>query len=248
LLPGEPSLPSMIARGDLDGDNYFVCWNTELLDQINPVEPVDGEFDDGIMQMCPRNPNWLSDVQRQLADSSRLSRIFDLVGTLCTKRKILVRDCGLECPDAAAFGLAYKDALEVEKHGKKVRLPLHLWKDIPAYLHCLLGDSTTGETCQCTFQNDASRHKATKKSKRSSKAASRNNEPTMGDSGNAHDYVNLSELEEGAPVEITGGKYNTQLATFVRLTAKMVRIKLCDQSQKETCISQKYVRPVRSKH
>jgi len=70
----------------------------------------------------------------------------------------------------------------------------------------------------------------------------------MEDSGNADNYVNLSELEEGAPIEITGGKYNTQLATFVRLTSKMVRIKLCDQSQKETCISQKYVRPVRSKH
>jgi len=28
------SIPEMIANGDLDGDRYFICWDTQILEHV----------------------------------------------------------------------------------------------------------------------------------------------------------------------------------------------------------------------
>lgn len=215
-IPGEPSMPSICSCGDLDGDNYFVCWKKYLLHQIEPAEPADGAFDDGIMKTCLRNSAWLSNAQANLVDSSRMVGICGLIGKLCGIRKNLVHDCGNECPDAKALGEAYKDSLEVAKHGTKVRLPRHLWHLFPLDLHSLLGDV---DAKACPHSDYVSRHKVSNKKVPQSKASTKKSRARNDDATPQYD---LTKLKEGAPVEITGGSYQTQTASFVILTAKMV--------------------------
>ena len=82
---------------------------------------ADGVFHDGVMQECPHNAHWFWDVQRSVSQTSRLARLYELIGTLCVARKQLGKNCGPDCPDAEAFGIAYKDSLDVAKHGRKIR-------------------------------------------------------------------------------------------------------------------------------
>eukprot|EP00797_Seminavis_robusta_P011572 Sro187_g081010.1 PHD finger protein (420) ;mRNA; r:72299-73558 len=249
--PGEPSLPSICAGGDLDGDNYFVCWNRSLLDQITTVEPAEGTWDDGAMDVrSHRNPQWLRDAQTTVANASRLAAIFDLIGTLCTARKNLVRDCGPDCPDAFSLGQAYKDSLDVAKHGRPIRLPRHLWDMLPETVHGMLTTAADHEEddCRCEFHNDPIRHRATQSKKKRTRTStchnsSRNNNNATASEQAANNNDHLGALKEGAPVDIVGGTYKDKSATFVRLTAKMVYVKLPGPPPKEIRIAQKFVRP-----
>lgn len=245
-LPEEPSLPSQCSNGDLDGDHYFCCWNDKLIRQLQPVEPAKGEYDDGVMAVVPHNPQWLSEAQATIADVPRHSNVFCLIGKLCVAQKRLVQGCGPDCLDAHALGQAYKDALEVAKHGKKVRLPRHLWDILPVEVHHMLVD--IGH-CHgpCRFSDDPSRHKkARKRSSRTQKATASTRPTTAGAASNRESTSSsnddLAGLQEGAPVLIVGGTHKSKPATFVRLTAKMVYLKLQEKPPKEIRISQASVR------
>ena len=234
-LPGEASLPSKIARGDLDGDNYFICWNSEMIGQIqkhNIQITAAGEFDDGIMKCCPRNDNWFLDAQNCMSEISRISRLHGLIGKLCMARKKLCKDCGPECPDAEAFGIAYKDSLEVAKHGKKIRLPAHLWGCFSEDVQSLLIDVQDDSVQPCNFQNDESRHKVKKRGSR------RNSPPAS----NYTEFCDLAGLEEGAAIEIVGGKNKGEVGSFLKLTACMVYVRIAGQTMR---LQQKSVRPAR---
>ena len=229
-LPGESSLPSKIAGGDLDGDNYFYCWNPTLLRQIETVPTAPGEYDDGIMENREHDVDWLHTAQTtKIANVSRLAIIFELISKLCNAQKKFVTDCGPGCPDARALGVAYKDSLEVAKHGRKIRLPRHLWDLLPDRVHLILTDAA-GQPCEHALE----RHKA--KNGRRSTRSTGNTEP-------AASRPDLEALRGGARVEIIGGTHKGKAATFVRLTAKMVRVQLLAPPFTETHVTQKYVRP-----
>jgi hypothetical protein len=240
-LHEEPSLPSICSNGDLDGDNYFICWNTNLLGQILPVKPAEGEYDDGIIEQRLHNGNWLRDAQDDLVGAFRLARICNLKGKLCMAQKKLIEDCGGNCSDADSLGRAYKDSLEVAKHGKRVRLPSHLWYLLPESVHFLLVDV---ESPQCQLHSDTQCHKGTNKKARtpaSSSGTSNSNSATP----EHKNYSDLRELQEGTSLDITGGVHSNKKATFVRLTPQMVRVRISG-STKDTCVSQKHVRPTRT--
>ena len=131
---GKMSMPERIARGDLDGDLYMICWDDEVLAKMVDVDEMpdlDME-DDGTLKTLPlSNPHWLEDAQKLMSDAEAVNEIGRLRGKLykmsmeigkeSTKKK---RD-----PDAMALADAFNQALEFTKHGRPIRLPAKLIAD-----------------------------------------------------------------------------------------------------------------------
>jgi hypothetical protein len=234
--PGEASLPAQLARGDLDGDLYFICWKRDILNQLDNVQRAKGEIDDGVLSQGLYNSDWFQAAQSAAANVQRMASMYELIGKLYSARKKLFQECGPECPDATAFGYAYKDSLEIAKHDRKVRLPQYLWSELPPTLH---GHLSHIEGDSCCFQNDEDKHKPKKIPKNRSAASNSAKE----DRATSDDHTSsLKSLEVGASVEIIGGRYAHNFATFERLTAKKVYVTVSGESK---CLAQRNVRPVR---
>jgi RNA dependent RNA polymerase len=155
-------LPCQIANGDLDGDMYFVCWDEVLLEHLHAQRTV------GISQSLANSPpskssttastssarmynvNWFRDGQMRMSDT-QLSNISDLISkiySLWKKNDLPRNDDGSitsrrpssssPVSDIDYVGRAYKDALDLVKHGGKVYLPSYLWPKIPVSLHLFL--------------------------------------------------------------------------------------------------------------
>ena len=159
-------LPCQIANGDLDGDLYFVCWNEVVLNHLRAVRtggiptpppllsnnpPSQSSMSSGALI---HNENWFRDGQMRMSDA-QLSNISDLISKLyglwkkkddCPREndRMKIQDrpsttCSRSpISDFVYFGRAYKDSLDLVKHGGKVYLPSHLWKPIPESLHSFL--------------------------------------------------------------------------------------------------------------
>lgn len=148
---GQRPLPELIADGDLDGDLYFVCWNSVLLSHAKPL-PITGkdlECLDGETRISSYNEFWFEEAQNFVSSTSdNIVSIAHLTGCLYnasvyerTDKKVPRKNRQIKSihdPDAVAFARAYKEVLEFKKHGGKIRLPKHLWVDIPERLHSLL--------------------------------------------------------------------------------------------------------------
>lgn len=138
---GRDPLPFMIAGGDNDGDLYFICWNKTIISTVG----TDRVFSTSSQRVkndelpLPYRPNWLEEAQNIVADIHTASHLGELIGKLHNmwekKRKDSQRpDDG----DACAFGRAFKEALDIGKHGGQIHLPRHLWEEIPDKLHSYL--------------------------------------------------------------------------------------------------------------
>ena len=141
---GKEPLPAQIANGDLDGDKYFLCWNEDILEQVQTDPIVEITIQDGGSKRKGNKPNhdWLKEAQRLMVDSASINDIGALKGKLyklaektADASNLFIRD-----PDAVAFADAFNQALEFDKHGGKIHLPLHLHDKVPARLRKLLSE------------------------------------------------------------------------------------------------------------
>ena len=143
-------LTCVIADGDLDGDPYFVMWDKKIMDHLYQSNdkltlkarrellklemPADTQpsvvkktkFTNDV------DSNWLSKAQGKILDFPRQRATAQLVGKLwglCLKSS--ERPCGIDLfdKDAIAYAKAYKNALDVQKHGGTVYLPGRLRED-----------------------------------------------------------------------------------------------------------------------
>lgn len=129
-------LPNIIADGDLDGDDYFVCWDDnivghllhakdkltsksrKLLFELKLPEKTEHSVDK-TNSFSQGGDNWLSLAQDKMLDFATQNSESHITGklyTLCTKAskksggKIDIYD-----EDACAYAQAFKDALDIQK-------------------------------------------------------------------------------------------------------------------------------------
>jgi hypothetical protein len=135
---GMMALPEMIAKGDLDGDLYFICWNKVVLDHVKAVPIQDtkqqDKGDDNVRKLP--NDNWLSNAQKLMTDGSSLLDLEAITGKLYSLSKKAADDSPLflRDRDAVSFARAYKQALDIGKHGGKIALPTRLHGRLPIEL------------------------------------------------------------------------------------------------------------------
>lgn len=130
-------LPSQIADGDLDGDLYWTCWNESILRNVEQTR-IDDELkcSSNKMEVMPWSETWLDDGQKWMGNVNRLVTLNQLICQLYKQWKQATTAERLE-----DFGRAYKEALDVGKHGGDVYLPSYCWAVLPNELHQLLTDS-----------------------------------------------------------------------------------------------------------
>jgi hypothetical protein len=147
-------LPTIVGEGDLDGDDYFVCWDDDILqalaqprvscrmkaDEKEQREKKISQYDNKAEgpKYQKGSPNWLEDAQDVMLDFSVVSKASEITGklyNLSVKSANQSKDGIYDC-DARAFARAYKDSLDTLKHGGVVKLPKHLQGKItPRSLH-----------------------------------------------------------------------------------------------------------------
>ncbi|CAJ1958926.1 unnamed protein product [Cylindrotheca closterium] len=137
---GMMSIPERIASGDLDGDLYLVCWDKEVVDSMIalPLEDEKAE-DDGKLSTVASNPNWFRESQDINVQKLR-SENHHLIGSLyrLAEKKTDQSEKKLDDPDSRALFEAYNEALEYQKHGRPIRVPNHLRKELKKELHHLV--------------------------------------------------------------------------------------------------------------
>lgn len=135
---GTQSMPEQIANGDLDGDRYFICWDDALVGNIvtQPIEERKASPDttSTAVQEGKDPSRWFSSMQEMtlemVGEMAHSSQLIGLFWKLSGNNKV----DGMETPDSRSFGDAYKQSLEMKKHGGKVKLPAHLLHQVPARL------------------------------------------------------------------------------------------------------------------
>jgi RNA dependent RNA polymerase len=144
-LPGQPPMPNMIAVGDLDGDLYFVCWHRRILSHVcalkglppcEVAEVVEYEFQTTISLV---SHEWLRNAQDAMRSIRTLVEKHAMIGILFKRMERAAK-----ASDSAAahfFSVAYKEAIDVGKHGGSVTLPRYLWCTIDERFHLYLRDS-----------------------------------------------------------------------------------------------------------
>jgi hypothetical protein len=134
-LPGNSPLPLKIANGDLDGDLYFICWSKTILSglQTSSHTIMNAEEGKGVSNQAAWNNDWLRDGQDIMRDISATNNYHILIGKLHT-----LMEKTEDATDSQSFGQAYKEAIDIGKHGGQVSLPSHLWEKLPPQFHASL--------------------------------------------------------------------------------------------------------------
>jgi hypothetical protein len=146
---GVVPLPNLIADGDLDGDLYFVMWDTEIVKSVKISNVADLERRARLSKKratakqssnaaLRNNPNWFTDMRSAVANVGFEIRVSELIGHLYQEAKAEWENEARVYADYVALGNAYKKSLDLKKHGDRVELPEHLWDAIPAALHVFL--------------------------------------------------------------------------------------------------------------
>lgn len=129
---GSISMPEQISQGDLDGDDYFICWDRNIIQDAcigdspkfpkkNPpnLDPSTDWWTGGL--------EYMSNIGERVKSQKLIGRLHDLWLSNLTQN--------LQS-NALIYGQAYKDSLVASKHGGKVSLPSELIKSIPMNLRC----------------------------------------------------------------------------------------------------------------
>lgn len=145
------SLACIIADGDLDGDDYFVLWDEilvrelsrrtskskarALLHKLELARKVQHSVNKATRFSLNTDPDWLSKVQdlmldfkTQLKGSEMVSNLYRLCVNASKRDDGSVDLCD---EDAVAYASAYKDAMDIQKHGGQIYLPQHLHEKLP---------------------------------------------------------------------------------------------------------------------
>lgn len=135
---GMKTIPEQISGGDLDGDYYCVFWEDSIVDYVRdnkcvipvtydvPVEEEDcwkGNKDD---LGEPRDPSWLEKVQNHM---STLASEMKKVDALKCILHNLSKD-SKDIDDKNCYWDAFSESLDYHKHGRKMKLPGRLLKNI----------------------------------------------------------------------------------------------------------------------
>ena len=136
---GMKTLPEHIADGDLDGDRYFICWDPTVLDYIKavPIADVPVPSLDNSTGATNTNSDWFGKAQDWMLASATIElKIQQLTGKLFSLSNEIADESSLynKDPDAIASAAAYKQALDVGKHGGPIFLPAHLHNKLPEAL------------------------------------------------------------------------------------------------------------------
>jgi len=75
---------------------------------------------------------WFKNVQATLVDVNHMAEHDRLIKRLSTLHKRTIVESGMQHEDAIALGRAFKNSLDVGKHGGRVTLPQHLRKNLTA--------------------------------------------------------------------------------------------------------------------
>mmetsp|Transcript_10202 Transcript_10202/g.22683 ORF Transcript_10202/g.22683 Transcript_10202/m.22683 type:complete len:1127 (-) Transcript_10202:57-3437(-) len=152
-------LPCCIADGDLDGDDYFICWDDEIVAHLLHAKdkltsksrklllelklPDKTEHSlDKTTSFSQGGDNWLNVVQDKMLDFSTQNAESHITGKLYSLCIAASKKSGgkidIYDEDAVAYAQAYKDSLDIQKHGGKIFLPNHLHDSISLSLRTLL--------------------------------------------------------------------------------------------------------------
>jgi len=153
---GVVPLPNLIADGDLDGDLYFVMWDTEIVKSVKISNVADLErrarlskkratAEQGSTTALRNNPHWFTDLRSAVANVGFEIRVSELISHLYREAKAEFENEAMVYADYVALGNAYKKSLDLKKHGDSVELPEHLWNAIPEDLHIYLTKSLPRE-------------------------------------------------------------------------------------------------------
>jgi len=133
---GDRPLPELIADGDLDGDLYFVCWNTNILDHMRSIPITDDELaapTNTQIKTKQYDPDWFVKTQRFIAEApTHHAGIDELVGKFHNMWKEIA---DINDANAISFSRASKQALDLKTHGGRIYLPGHLWDRVHKRLH-----------------------------------------------------------------------------------------------------------------
>jgi RNA dependent RNA polymerase len=135
-------IPKIVGEGDLDGDDYFVCWDDDILKELSQPHisrQMKAEEKQQRDTICHDNeaegptcrkgsPNWLEAAQDVMLDFTVVSKASEITGKLYNLSVNTAKEAmdGIYNSDARAFARAYKDSLDTLKHGGVVELPRRL--------------------------------------------------------------------------------------------------------------------------
>lgn len=143
----EPN-PSDFTSQHVSGQQYFVCWDAEVLSELNAAQAVQRSMPD--RQAEPdeaqdsadgwaagsRNEDWLAGAQQLMNDGLRMSEHQALVRVLCELAATAADSSEdfMHDIDSIAFAKAHEEAVDYLKHGKLVQLPRNLLSALPKRL------------------------------------------------------------------------------------------------------------------
>lgn len=146
-------LPCIIGDSDLDGDDFFICFDKLLLVELERIfnqrqmKAEESEQKEQVRKEKPNSqrgykyrkgsPTWLQEAQANMLDFSNRANIGKLTGRLFKASVEAAENSqhGIWDPDARAYAKAFKDSLDVMKHGRKVELPMRLKEKTAVSMH-----------------------------------------------------------------------------------------------------------------
>lgn len=129
---GCKSIPERIAAGDLDGDLYLICWDGKVLSSMNAVAELADEpmKHDSSLKVRGPDPKWFIKAQKFMVDAALYNTVNQLISQLYKLGEKSSEEKGFDHGDTVAFFAAYKNALDLRKHGNKIELPSCLHEKI----------------------------------------------------------------------------------------------------------------------
>ena len=112
---GEQPHPNEIAGSDLDGDQYFVCWDERLIIQ-STCEPYD------YLPADSKRSSQLGMVE-YFAQQNEQSRS---MGKIDKYYKYWANEKGIKCKECAELGMHFAHSVDSAKTGVRVSIPRHL--------------------------------------------------------------------------------------------------------------------------
>lgn len=128
-------IPLTVSEGDLDGDLFFVCWDTQITDHIEERRlPAyfKGSSSKSSYSMSGAD-SWMQAAQRYF-DDDRILEESAIVSKVYGAWNKVVRESprGMDDPDAIGWAKGYLQALDFAKHGLTISLPANLLQEVPS--------------------------------------------------------------------------------------------------------------------